>query len=67
MGDDDILDDDHADIIELRQGAADHGVGLVDEDDLHRAVMTWRTAGLVHLHTGPLVKFLKRRKLFSIL
>ena len=63
MGYDHIFDEDHADIIELRDAGADHGVGLVDEDDLHRAVVTGGTAGLVHLHTGLLVKFLKKRKL----
>ena len=62
MGYDKIFDDHHADIIELRHGAADDGVGLVDEDDLHGAVVTGRTTRLVHLNTGPLVKFLKRRK-----
>ena len=62
MGDHKILDDHHADIIELRQGGADHGVGLVDEDDLHGAVVTGRTTRLVNLNTGPLVKFLKKRK-----
>ena len=51
-----IFEDDHADIIDLR----DQGVGLVDEDDLHRAEVTGRTAGLAHLNTGPLMKFLRR-------
>ena len=62
MRDDDILDDDLVDIIELRHGAADHAVGLVDEDDLHRAEVPGRTAGLVHLNTGSLMEFLKKRK-----
>ena len=62
MINDDIFNDHHADIIELRHGAADQTVGLVDEDDLHRAVMTGGAAGLVHLHTGLLVKFLKKRR-----
>ena len=61
MGYDHIFDDDHADIIELRDGGADHGVGLVDEDDLHRAVVPGRTSGLVHLNTGALMEFLKKR------
>ena len=62
MGYDKIFDDHHADIIELRDGAADDGVGLVDEDDLHRTVVAGGAAGLVHLHTGALMKFLKKRK-----
>ena len=61
MGDHKILDDHHADIIELRQGGADHGVGLVDEDDLHGAVVAGGTTRLVHLHTGTMVKFLDRK------
>ena len=61
MINDDIFDDHHTDIIELRHGAADHAVGLVDEDDLHRAVVPGRTAGLVHLNTGSLMEFLKKR------
>ena len=62
MGYDHIFDEDHADIIELRDAGADHGVGLVDEDDLHRAEVAGRTAGLGHLYTGLLVKFLRERK-----
>ena len=62
MSDDKILDEDLADIIELRHDAVDQTVGLVDEDDLHGAVVTGRTARLVNLNTGPLVKFLKKRK-----
>ena len=61
--DDEVPDEDLVDIVVLRQDATDHRVGLVDEDDLYRAVMTGRTAGLVHLHTALLVKFLKKRKL----
>ena len=61
MGYDKIFDDHHADIIELRDGAADDGVGLVDEDDLHGAVVAGRTTRLVHLHTGTMMKFLNRK------
>ena len=59
---DDIFNDHHADIIELRHGTADQTVGLVDEDDLHRAEVPGRTAGLVHLNTGALMEFLKKGK-----
>ena len=62
-GDDKILDEDLADIIELRHDAVDQAVGLVDEDDLHRAVVAGRTTGLVHLNTGLLVEFLNKRNL----
>ena len=40
MVDDDVPDKDLVDIVVLRQDATDHRVGLVDEDDLHRAVVT---------------------------
>ena len=59
-----IFEDDHADIIELWDAGADQGVGLVDEDDLHRAEVTGRTAGLGHLNTGPLMEFLRRENKF---
>ena len=55
MSDDKILDEDHVDVIVLGQGAADEAVGLVDEDDLHGAVVAGGTTRLVHLNTGLLV------------
>ena len=55
LSDDKILDEDHVDVIVLGQGAADQAVGLVDEDDLHRAVVAGGTTRLVHLNTGLLV------------
>ena len=60
--DDEVPDEDLVDIVVLRQDATDHRVGLVDEDDLHRAEVPGRTAGLVHLNTGSLMEFLKKRK-----
>ena len=60
MGDDKILDEDLADVKVLRHDAAVQGVGLVDEDDLHWAVVAGRTTGLVNLNTGPMVKFLNK-------
>ena len=62
VGDDEVPDDDLADIVVLRHEAADQGVGLVDEDDLYGAEVTGGTAGLVNLHNRLLVKFLKETK-----
>ena len=61
MSDDKILDEDLADIIELRHDAVDQTVGLVDEDDLHRTVVAGGTTRLVHLYTGTMMKFLNRK------
>ena len=61
MSDDKILDEDHVDVIVLGQGAADEAVGLVDEDDLHGAVVAGGTTRLVHLNTRTMVKFLNRK------
>ena len=60
-GDDKILDEDLADIIELRHDAVDQAVGLVDEDDLHGTVVAGRATRLVNLHTGTMVVFLNRK------
>ena len=62
MGDDQVLDDHHADIVVLWHHAADQAVGLVDEDDLHGTEVTGGAAGLANLHTGLLVKFLKKNR-----
>ena len=59
--DDKILDEDLADVVELRHDAVDQAVGLVDEDDLHGTVVAGRTTRLVHLHTGTMMKFLNRK------
>ena len=41
--DDKILDEDLADVVELRHDAVDQAGGLVDEDDLHGTVVAGGT------------------------
>ena len=55
MSDDNVFDEDLADVVELRHDVADQTGGLVDEDDLHGAVVAGGTTRLVHLNTGLLV------------
>ena len=61
MSDDNVFDEDLADVVELRHDAVDQTVGLVDEDDLHGTVVAGGTTRLVPPYTGTMMKFLNRK------